>query len=166
MRKSILSLSLLSFSLTSCSTILNNLPYVYTIDINQGNMIDQAMIDQLRPNMTKRQVLYVMGSPMLVDFFHQNRWDYVYSSKKGSEDREQKTVSIFFENDQIKGIQGDFRPSAVPVVKPSVDNMVDVPKRDLEKTLWETMTGWYGYDGNHDDVKKEVETAKQPAAIP
>lgn len=161
MRKSILSLSLLSLSLTSCSVVLNNLPYVYTIDVNQGNMIDQAMIDQLRPNMTKRQVLYVMGSPMLVDFFHQNRWDYVYSSKKGGEAREQKMISIFFENDQIKSIQGDLKPSTVPVIKPSVDKMVDVPKRDLEKTLWEKMTGWFGYDGNHDDVKKDVETVNK-----
>ncbi len=166
MRKSILSLSLLSLSLTSCSTVLNHLPYVYKIDVNQGNMIDQAMIDQLRPNMTKRQVLYVMGSPMLVDFFHQNRWDYVYSSKKGGEEREQKTVSIFFENEQIKGIQGDFKPGAVPIIKPSVDKIVDVPKRDLEKTLWEMTTNWIGYDGSHDDVKKEVETAKPSAAIP
>lgn len=166
MRKIILSLSLLSLSLMSCSTVLNNLPYVYKIDVNQGNMIDQAMIDQLRPNMTKRQVLYVMGSPMLVDFFHQNRWDYIYSSKKGGEEREQKTISIFFESDQIKSIQGDLKPSAVPVLKPSTDKIFDVPKRDLEKTLWETMSSWFGYDGSNDDVKKEVETAKQPTAMP
>ncbi len=166
MRKIILSLSLLSLSLTSCSTVLNNLPYVYKIDVNQGNMIDQTMIDQLRPNMTKRQVLYVMGSPMLVDFFHQNRWDYIFSSKKGGEVREQKTVSIFFEGDQIKNIQGDFKPSAEPVLKPSTDKMVDVPKRDLEKTLWETMAGWFGYDDSNDDVKKEVETAQQPTVMP
>ncbi|MDD5229267.1 MAG: outer membrane protein assembly factor BamE [Methylococcales bacterium] len=166
MRKSILSLSLLSASLMSCSTVLNHLPYVYTIDVNQGNMIDQTMIDQLRPNMTKRQVLYIMGSPMLVDYFHQNRWDYIYSSKKGGEDPEKKAVSIFFENDQVKGIQGDLRPSAIPIAKPSVDKVVDVPKRDLEKTLWETMTGWFGYDDNHDDVKKEVETVKPTAVTP
>jgi outer membrane protein assembly factor BamE len=156
MRKAILSLSLFSVSLMSCSTVLNNLPYVYTIDVNQGNMIDQSMVDQLRPNMTKRQVLYVMGSPMLVDFFHQNRWDYVYSSKKGGEDREQKNVSVFFENDQIKSIQGDFRPSATPVAKPSVDKIVDVPKRDLEKTLWETMTGWFGDDDSRSETKTEL----------
>jgi outer membrane protein assembly factor BamE len=140
MQKTILSLSLLSVQLMSCSTAVEYLPYVYKVDVNQGNVIDQSMVDQLRPNMTKRQVLYLMGSPMLVDFFHQNRWDYVYSMKKGGEDTEQKTISIFFENDQIKSIQGDFRPSSTPVAKPSVDKMIDVPKRDLEKTMWETMT--------------------------
>ena len=144
----------------SCSTVLNNLPYVYTIDVNQGNLIDQVMIYQLRPNMTKRQVLYIMGSPMLVDFFHQNRWDYIYSSKKRGDDREQKAVSIFFENDQIKSIQGDLRPSALPVAKPSSDKVVDVPKRDLEKTMWETLTGWTGDDDHASDVKKDVEAAK------
>jgi outer membrane protein assembly factor BamE len=121
----------------SCSTAVEYLPYVYKVDVNQGNVIDQVMIDQLRPNMTKRQVLYVMGSPMLVDYFHQNRWDYIYSTKKSGENTEQKTLSIFFENDQIKSIQGDFKPSSTPVVKPNADNMVDVPKRNLDKTLTE-----------------------------
>lgn len=165
MRKIILSLSLLSASLMSCSTVLNHLPYVYKIDVNQGNMIDQTMIDQLRPNMTKRQVLYVMGSPMLVDYFHQNRWDYIYSSKKGGEDAEQKAIAIFFENDQVKGIQGDLKPSAVPVIIPSTDKMVDVPKRDLDKTLWGSINGWFAYDES-DDVKKEVEPVKPASVIP
>jgi outer membrane protein assembly factor BamE len=140
MQKTILFLSFLSVPLMSCSPVLDNLPYVYKIDVNQGNMIDQAIVDQLRPNMTKRQVLYIMGSPMLVDFFHQNRWDYIYSSKKGGEDLKQKNISIFFENDQIKNIQGDFKPSTLPVAKLNEDKSVDVPKRDLEKTMWEILT--------------------------
>ncbi len=140
MRKTILFLSIFSMPLMSCSLVLDHLPYVYKIDVNQGNMIDQSMIDQLRPNMTKRQILYIMGTPMLVDYFHQNRWDYIYSSKKSGTDLEQKTISIFFENDQVKIIQGDFKPSAIPVTKPSTDKMVDVPKRNLEKTMQETIT--------------------------
>lgn len=147
MRKSLFSLSLLtSLTLVSCSTILNNLPGVYTLEIQQGNIIDQAMIDQLRPGMNKRQVLYIMGSPMLDDVFHKNRWDYLYSDQPSGEDRVQKQISLFFENDQIVGIQGDFRPSAVPVIKTSGETTVDVPKRDLEKTLWEKITGLIGYD--------------------
>ena len=166
MRKLMLSLGLLSAVQMSCSTVLNHLPYVYTVDVNQGNMIDQSMVDQLRPNMTKRQVLFIMGSPMLVDFFHQDRWDYVYWSKKGDSDPEQKNISIYFETDQIKAIQGDFRPNAVPVLKPSDDRMVDVPKRDLEKTLFETVSGWLGYDGSHDDEKREVGISKPLPSMP
>jgi outer membrane protein assembly factor BamE len=147
MRKSLFSLSLLSsLALVSCSTIMNYIPGVYTIDIQQGNIIEQSMVDQLRPGMNKRQVLYIMGSPMLNDVFHKNRWDYLYSDQPSGEDRVQKQISLFFENDQIAGIQGDFRPSATPVIKTSGETTVDVPKRDLEKTLWEKITGLVGYD--------------------
>lgn len=166
MQKQILFLSFLNLSLISCSTAVEYLPYVYKVDVNQGNVVDQTMIDQLRPNMTKRQVLYIMGSPMLVDFFHQNRWDYVYSTRKGGDELQQKTVSIFFENDQLKNIQGDFRPSASPVSKPNTDTMIDVPKRNLEKTLWDTMTGWFDYEEEHSVIKKEVEPEKQQTVTP
>ncbi|MGZ8214761.1 MAG: outer membrane protein assembly factor BamE, partial [Methylosarcina sp.] len=60
---------LAGLAMMSCSTILNKLPGVYTVNVQQGNIIDQEMIDQLRPNMTKRQVLYIMGSPMLKNTF-------------------------------------------------------------------------------------------------
>ena len=153
MRKQLYFLSLLtSLALASCSTILNNLPGVYTLEIQQGNIIDQAMIDQLRPNMNKRQVLYIMGSPMLDDVFHKNRWDYVYSDQPSGEDRVQKQVSLFFENDQIVSIQGDFRPGAVPVMKTSAVTTVDVPKRELDKTLWQKITGLFGYDSSDDNA--------------
>ena len=161
MRKSLFSFSLLtSLTLVSCSTILNNLPGVYTLEIQQGNIIDQSMIDQLRPGMNKRQVLYIMGSPMLDDVFHKNRWDYLYSDQRKGEDRVQKQISLFFENDQIAGIQGDFRPSTVPVIKASGETTVDVPKRDLEKTLWEKITGLVGYDELDAPSKTDKDDAK------
>ncbi len=105
-----------SLTLSSCTTILTNLPGVYTIDVQQGNIVDQSMIDQLRPEMNKRQVLYIMGSPMLIDFFHQKRWDYLYSAQTGGGDRQQKRISLYFDKDQLVGVQGDFKPSAVPVI--------------------------------------------------
>ena len=140
---------------------MNYIPGVYTIDIQQGNIIDQAMVDQLRPGMNKRQVLYIMGSPMLDDVFHKNRWDYLYSDQPEGEDRVQKQISLFFENDQIVGIQGDFRPSAVPVIKTSGETTVDVPKRDLEKTLWEKITGLIGYDELDAAPKSDKTDAKK-----
>jgi len=162
MRKSLFSLSLLtSLTLVSCSTILSYIPGVYTIDIQQGNIIEQSMVDQLRPGMNKRQVLYVMGSPMLNNVFHKNRWDYVYSNQPSGKDREQKQLSLFFENDQIAGIQGDFRPSAVPVTKASGETTVDVPKRDLEKTLWEKITGLIGYDELDEPPKTDTKKTSE-----
>jgi outer membrane protein assembly factor BamE len=142
--------------LISCSTILNNLPGVYTIPIQQGNIVDQTMIDQLRPDMTERQVLYILGSPMLVDTFHQKRWDYLYSNQPSGEDRQQKKVSILFNEDGlVSGIQGDFKPSATPVVKPSEEKTVDVPKRDIEKTMWKKIKGVFGFDDIDDAPRKD-----------
>ncbi len=126
----------LSFLLTACSTVMNNLPGVYTLEIQQGNMVEQDMIDQLKPGMTKRQVLYIMGSPMLVDFFHQKRWDYLYSKQVDGDEREQKRISLFFEGDLLTGVQGDFKPD-LQAVRQAKEVTVDVPVRDLEKTLWE-----------------------------
>jgi len=138
--------ALAGLSAVSCSPILNNLPGVYTINVQQGNIIDQSMIDQLRPNMTKRQVLYIMGSPMLDNVFHPERWDYIYSNQPGGEPRQEKKITLMFDGDNIVGIQGDFRPSSLPVVKVSEETTVEVPKRELEKTLWETLTGLFGFD--------------------
>lgn len=104
------------------------------------------MIDQLRPNMTKRQVLYIMGSPMLDNVFHPDRWDYIYSNQPGGEPRQEKKITLMFDGDNIVGIQGDFRPSSLPVVKVSEETTVEVPKRELEKTLWEMLTGLVGLD--------------------
>lgn len=125
-----------SLALTACSTALEYLPGVYTLEIQQGNMVDQDMVDQLKPNMTKKQVLYIMGSPMLIDVFHQKRWDYLYAKQVDGEAREQKRISLYFDGDILTGIQGDFRPDT-QVAKKIKETTVDVPERDLEKTLWE-----------------------------
>lgn len=150
-----------SLTLVSCTTILTNLPGVYTVDVQQGNMVDQDMIDQLRPSMNKRQVTYIMGTPMLTDVFHKDRWDYIYSARVSGGDREQKRISLFFEDDKLMGVQGDFKPSELPVIKPSGETTVDVPKRDLEKTMWETITGFFGI--NADDAAKTDKPAAKPS---
>ena len=114
------------------------------------------MIDQIRPNMSERQVLYILGSPMLIDTFHQKRWDYLYSSQPSGEDRQQKKASILFDaNDQVVGIQGDFKPSGQAVNKTSGETTVDVPKRDIEKTMWQKITGMFGFDDIDDSPKKD-----------
>lgn len=140
-------LSLLCYlTLPACSTILNNLPGVYKLDIEQGNMIDQSMVNQLRPGMTKRQVLYIMGSPMLTDKFHENRWDYVYSKAPSGEDREQKRISLFFKGDNLIGVQGDFRPGGAEAAKNSQESSIELPKRELDKSMWEIISGIFGSD--------------------
>ena len=102
----------LSLFLAGCSVnkLKDYLPGVYEIDIHQGNIVSQQMVDQLRPGMTKRQVAFIMGSPLVVDPFHDNRWDYVYSNEPGGKPRMQKRITLVFDNDELIGLQGDFRP--------------------------------------------------------
>lgn len=86
-------------------------PGVYKIDIQQGNVVTQDMIDQLRPGMTRRQVRFIMGNPLIQDTFHTNRWDYLYSLQPGGGERQQERMSVFFnENDQLASLSGDFMP--------------------------------------------------------
>ena len=123
-------------------------------------MIDQDMVDQLRPNMTKRQVLYIMGSPMLADSFHERRWDYLFSEQKGGAERVQKRISLFFNGDNLIGIQGDVRPSSLPVVKPSTETTVELPKRQLDKSMSEKITGLFEDDDQEEPAKPKDEPAK------
>lgn len=86
-------------------------PGVYKIDIQQGNVVTQDMIDQLRPGMTRRQVRFIMGNPLIQDTFHTNRWDYLYSLQPGGGQRQQERMSIFFnDSDQLVSLAGDFMP--------------------------------------------------------
>ncbi|MCY1286722.1 Outer membrane protein assembly factor BamE [compost metagenome] len=86
-------------------------PGVYKIDIQQGNVVTQDMIDQLKPGMTRRQVRFIMGNPLITDTFHANRWDYLYSIQPGGGQRLQERVSLMFDNnDQLIGLAGDFMP--------------------------------------------------------
>ncbi|MDQ7091147.1 MAG: outer membrane protein assembly factor BamE [Methylococcales bacterium] len=134
---------------------MNNLPGVYSIDIQQGNRVSQEMINQLKPRMNKRQVRYIMGSPMLIDVFHKKRWDYLYSNQPGGELREQTRISLYFEGDILVGVQGDFKPTANTKII-SKEVTVEVPKRELEKTMSEKIKGLFN-TGTHEN---EIETTE------
>lgn len=142
----ILVLGLASTLLGACSSVKDMVPGVYRIDIQQGNAISEEMIGQLQPGMNKRQVGYIMGTPLLVDAFHNDRWDYVYSFQPGGEERQQKRLSLFFENDELAGVQGDYRPPDKLVVPEPKDEVVVVPPRDLDDTLWGGMKRWFASD--------------------
>lgn len=94
--------------LTACS--VTDWRLVHRIDVQQGNVIDQAALNQLRPGMTRRQVQYVMGSPMVADVFHQDRWDYIYRLQPGRGDVTQEHVTLYFENDLLARISGSRHP--------------------------------------------------------
>ena len=98
----------------------------HKIDIQQGNVITQDMIDKLQPGMTRSQVRFVLGTPLLIDPFRTDRWDYVYSLKKRGELLEQRQLKVFFKDDKMVRYEGDVvsdtRPGAASTAgaKPSV----------------------------------------------
>ncbi|MCP5306271.1 MAG: outer membrane protein assembly factor BamE [Chromatiaceae bacterium] len=89
---------------------LDRVPLVYRPQIVQGNVVNQELINQLEPGMTKRQVRFLLGSPMLSDVFHVDRWDYAYTSGEGSRPDEILHTTVYFENDRLVRITGHLRP--------------------------------------------------------
>jgi len=102
----------------------------YRIPIQQGNVLDQERVNQLQPGMAKRQVRHLMGTPMLVDPFHQDRWDYVYWYRPPRGESEERRVALFFENDQLARIEGDLRPDGGAVAPPPRQTLVPVPDHE------------------------------------
>lgn len=93
-----------------CSSVpqVPSLVSEYRIDIQQGNVVTQEMVSQLKPGLTKDQVRYILGSPMLVDVFHGDRWDYIYTMRKGSSDVvETRRFSVFFSEAKLQRVSGD-----------------------------------------------------------
>ncbi len=104
----IYTLSLFVLLLSGCNK--EKIPGVYRIDIQQGNDVNQEMISKLKPGMTKSQVSYIMGTPLLIDTFHPNRWDYIFSFHPGNGQREQRRVTLFFdEQEKLSHLDGDIR---------------------------------------------------------
>lgn len=97
-------------ALAACGNL--QFPGVYRLTIEQGNIVTQEMVDQLKPGMSREQVEYIMGSPMIKDTFNSQRWDYVYTIEKGDRSREQNRITIFFEAGSLKYFSGDFIPSS------------------------------------------------------
>jgi len=125
-----------------CASCTSTIPSIkpYRLDIQQGNVVTSKMMSQLRPGMTKSQVRFILGTPLIQDSFHSNRWDYFYQMRKGGTVIEQRRVILDFDNDLLKGVRGDVIPSqgeseevssampvapAVPVVAEEKKGLVD-----------------------------------------
>ncbi len=92
--------------------LLNGCALIYKMDMRQGNLVDQKMVDQLKPGMTMRQVELVMGTPQVASPFNQDRWEYVTSNSHRRKDPEIKTLTLHFENGTLSKIEGDWLPKS------------------------------------------------------
>jgi outer membrane protein assembly factor BamE len=116
----------------------------YRIDVRQGNFVDQAMVSQLQKGMSQEQVRFVLGTPLLVDIFHSNRWDYVYRFKRGGGGEETRRLSVFFVDGKLDRVDGDVvagTPPEVAVAPPA--RVIDLgvadpsaPREEEKKSSW------------------------------
>lgn len=156
MQKLLISITIIaSLQLAGCSTVgdglneissitnwvpdaLDKAPLIYRPTIQQGNVVTQEQVNQLKPGMSRRQVRFVLGSPTLTDVFHEDRWDYPFTSGFGSKPDTFKYLTVYFEGDQLVRVTGDLHPQPPaeqkPVEKPALVSVPDWTPE--EKSLW------------------------------
>ena len=108
----------------------------YRIDIQQGNVVTQEMVDKLKVGQTRSQVRFVLGSPLVVDMFHADRWDYIYLLQRQGKADERRRLTVIFDGDKLASIEGDvvltdrIQEPVQPVAKPPAPKppVASVPK--------------------------------------
>ena len=147
--------------LTSCTAIEEGKvkpPLVYRIDIQQGNVVEQEMVAKLKVGMDEKQVKFIMGTPMLVDPFHTDRWEYIFSYQIGAKRREQRHVTLHFDDEKkLKGISGDIAVTHLPIQidERKSEKSVVVPEGYNDDTLFEKFMPNFGDDKPQKKRKKK-----------
>ena len=120
---------LLSFLFISACSI----PKVYKLTVQQGNIVTQDMIDELKVGMTKRQVAYVMGTPLIRSPYQQNRWDYLYTLERRDKVVKEYQVTLFFNGDLYTHLEGEVPKEEEPEKQQEVledkkeNNLLEIP---------------------------------------
>jgi len=144
MKRTFLFALFLSSLLSACS----NLPEVslqtitrkiapYRIDINQGNFVTQEMVVQLKLGQTREQVRFILGTPLVTDLFHADRWDYVYRFQPGQGEVQQRRFIVFFEDGKLVRVGGDViantKDAATVVESPKIRVIEIAPSEENSK---------------------------------
>jgi outer membrane protein assembly factor BamE len=112
-----------------CGYVLPSI--IHKIDVQQGNVIVPESVAKLTKGMSRNDVKQLMGTPLLTDPFHSNRWDYYFSNEKRGRLLERTKLSLYFEDEKLVAVTGDVAPGSVgtlPVLNsPSLDSK-DAPK--------------------------------------
>lgn len=131
--------------LMACST--TKIPGVYRIDIQQGNVVTQEMLDKLEPDMEKRKVRHVLGSPLIENAFDRSRWDYYYSFQQSGGDRVQRRISLYFDNEKLARVDGNVRTVAGTRPPPETKGaLITVPDQERRSGLLGILKGGFRSD--------------------
>ncbi|MGK0405361.1 MAG: outer membrane protein assembly factor BamE [Oleispira sp.] len=120
---------LLSFLFISACSI----PKVYKLTVQQGNIVTQDMIDELKVGMTKRQVAYVMGTPLIRSPYQQERWDYLYTLERRDKVVKNYQVTLFFKDELYTRLEGEVPQEEEPEGQQEVledkkeNNLLEIP---------------------------------------
>ena len=88
------------------------IPFLYRIEIQLGNLIEQKVLDRLQPGMSRQEVREAMGTALLADPFHGDRWHYVYYLRKDGSERSKRHIVLHFEDDRLVAVGGDVKPGS------------------------------------------------------
>jgi outer membrane protein assembly factor BamE len=125
----VLRLSLPMLAALASSSCGWNIPGVYKVPIQQGNVVTVEMLQELKLGMDKRKVSFILGTPLVTDAFHQDRWDYFYSYA-ATGDRVQQRASLYFEGDRLTRIDADIDSKIdFHTVTKANENVLIVPKK-------------------------------------
>ena len=133
----------------------------FKMDIQQGNVVTSKMLLQLKPGMTKSQVRFIMGTPLIVDSFHKDRWDYFYQMRQAGKIVEQRRVILDFEKELLTKVRGDVVPQGTLGAAKDADsgdsNVISAPitvePKPRETSMLDKLKFW----------KKDEKMATQPA---
>lgn len=161
---------LLALICVACGSYSTNVPSIkpYKMDIQQGNVVTPKMMMQLRPGMTKSQVRFIMGTPLLVDSFHSDRWDYFYQMRKEGKIIEQRRVIMEFDGDSLARIRGDVIPAgtdagnALAVPSKTEPKSITRPAKEKDKGLLDKLKFW----GDDEEAPAKAPPAEAPKPAP
>jgi outer membrane protein assembly factor BamE len=114
--------------LASCGSARLPLPEIapYRMEIQQGNFISQEMVSQLKPGMSKDQVRFILGTPLITDSFHADRWDYLFRRQKvNSSELEHRKLTVFFAEGKLTRVESDVTPG--PQADPAAIRLPEPP---------------------------------------
>ena len=117
-------------------------PGVYRINVEQGNVVNEEMVEKLRPGLNKRQVRYIMGTPLIEDSFHDDRWDYRYLLRNGTETLAETRLTLWFDGDELARAEGPDAPDW------AVSDANDTEEVDVTETMDADPTDMTEVDGS------------------
>jgi outer membrane protein assembly factor BamE len=93
----------------------------YKVEVVQGNFVSKEQVDALRPGLTRQQVREALGTPLVMDPFHTDRWDYVFTIRRQGVDPQQRHLTLWFKGDALERFEGDTMPNEADFVA-TLDN--------------------------------------------